>query len=167
MEKRFALGAPTATGNKLVGLAVPYNATVSHAGGEERIAPGALAETITDGHDILALIDHDPTRVLARTSNETLRLRETARGLEYEIELPNTPSAAEVRGLAEAGTLGGVSIGFRAISESRDSGVRVIERLELVEVSVVASFPAYPQTSADLRNATPRLNRARRLERLL
>ncbi|MDJ1009598.1 MAG: HK97 family phage prohead protease [Paracoccaceae bacterium] len=169
IEKRFAPVAIEPKGDKLGGVAAPYGVEIRIGTTRERIAPGAFAATIADGHDILALADHDPRKVLARTKAGTLRLNDTAEALTFDLDLPDTPTAAEVRGLAAAGNLGGVSVGFR-VPRGGDrvvGGVRVIERAELVEISMISSFAAYPGTTADLRNATPRLDRAARLLRLM
>ena len=164
LETRFLAGGIGATGRKLAGIAAPCNVETSAGGRRERIAPGAFAATLADRHDVLALVDHNPGRVLARTRNGTLRLNETAEGLAFELDLPETPTAEEVRGLAAAGSLGGVSIGFRVRpgGEAIVGGVRELRALDLVEISIVSAFAAYPGTRADLRAATPRLNRARR-----
>jgi HK97 family phage prohead protease len=164
LEKRFAATGLSASGRKIAGIAAPFGVETRVGGQRERIAPGAFAATLRDNPDILALVDHNPARVLARTRSGTLRLRETAEGLAFEIDLPDTPTAAEVRGLAEAGSLGGVSIGFRVRpgGEAMVGGVRELRALDLVEVSIVSSFPAYPGTTANMRSATPRLNRLTR-----
>lgn len=164
IEKRFAASGVSATGRKIAGIAAPFGVETRVAGRRERIAPGAFSATLADGHDVLALVDHNPSRVLARTKSGSLRLAETPEGLVFEIDLPDTPTAAEVRGLAEAGSLGGVSIGFRVRlgGEASAGGVRELRAVDLVEVSIVSAFPAYPGTTASLRTATPRLARARR-----
>jgi HK97 family phage prohead protease len=164
LETRFAPAALAPSGRALSGIAAPFGVETRVAGRRERIAPGAFAATLRDNSDILALVDHNPTRVLARTKSGTLKLEERAEGLAFELELPDTPTAAEVRGLAAAGSLGGVSIGFRVRpgGEAIVAGVRELRALDLVEISIVSAFPAYPGTSAALRSATPRLARLRR-----
>lgn len=169
IEKRFAPIGLRPDGKRIGGIAAPFNVETRVQGMRERIAPGAFSATLADGHDILALVDHNPGRVLARTRAGTLRLEETGEGLAFELDLPETPTAAEVLGLAAAGSLGGVSIGFR-VNRGGDAnvrGVRELRRIELAEVSIVTSFPAYPQTTADLRSSTPRLDRARRLVKVI
>lgn len=164
LETRFAPATLAPSGKTLAGVAAPFNVETRVAGRRERIAPGAFRATLRENPDILALVDHNPTRVLARTKSGTLHLSETPSGLTFELELPDTPTAAEVRGLAAAGSLGGVSIGFRVRpgGEAIVGGVRELRALDLVEISIVSSFPAYPGTSAALRNATPRLARLAR-----
>lgn len=165
IEKRFADSGITATGRKLTGIAVPFNVETRVAGRRERVMPGAFAASLASGRDTLALVDHSAGKVLARTRNGTLKLEERAEGLAYAIDLPDTPTAEEVRGLAAAGSLGGVSIGFRVAPGGEHvtaDGVRELRKLDLVEISIVTSFPAYPGTSADLRTSAPRLARLAR-----
>lgn len=155
-----------ATGRTLHGLAAPFGVEAVVGGRRERITPGAFSATLSDGHDILALVDHTATHgILGRTSNGTLRLTETEAGLAYEIpDLAETTLANDILALARAGSLGGVSIGFRvpAGGERFDEGVRVLMRVDLVEVSIVRVAAAYEGTSVSVRSATPRLNRATR-----
>ena len=161
LEMRFAPASVGGDGNVLTGLAAPFGVETRATGRPERIERGAFAATIADGHDILLLVDHSPSRVLARTRNGSLALEERSDGLWVTATLPDTPTAAEVRGLAAAGTLGGMSIGFAPVEEAIVRGVRVLRRVALAEVSVIASVPAYP-THAQMRAATPRLARLRR-----
>ena len=165
MEKRFADSGINSSGRTLSGVAVPFNTEARVAGRRERVAPGAFAASLASERDILALVDHSAGKVLARTRNGSLRLEERADGLFYELELPQTPSADEVRGLAAAGSLGGVSIGFRVAPGGEHitaDGVRELRKVDLVEVSIVTAFPAYRGTTADLRYATPRRDRLAR-----
>lgn len=162
LEKRFAVAGVSTSGRTLTGLAAPFNVETRIGRQRERIAPGAFAAKLADGHDILLLADHDPRRVLARTRNGSLKLEERADGLHFTAELPDTPTAAETRGLAEAGSLGGMSIGFRAVDEAMIDGVRVLKAVALAEISAVASHPAYAGTSVALRTAKPRLARLSR-----
>ena len=66
-ELRFAPTSLSTNGRTLTGLAAPYNVETRVNGKRERIAPGAFRDTLADGHDILLLADHAPSRVLART----------------------------------------------------------------------------------------------------
>ena len=141
-----------AAGRRLHGLAAPFNVAVPVGAYQERIAPGAFTATLASGRDALALLDHDPTRLLARTGNGTLRLTEDASGLAFELDVPNTTLGADVLAMAEAGLLGGVSVGFRVSKdgETRTATTRTLLALDLVEISIVQAFPAYP-TSVQAR----------------
>jgi len=151
IEQRFASGAAL-EGRQLVGLAAPFNAETRIADFRERIAPGAFSATLASGRDILALADHDAGKVLGRTSTGSLRLSETAAGLEFGIDLPDTSTGRDLRALAARGDLGGVSIGFRAVRDSWAGEVRTLHEVELAEVSIVQSWPAYPTTTVSLRS---------------
>lgn len=150
LEFRFAQTA--IEGRQLVGLAAPFNSETRIGGFTEVIAPGAFARTLAEGRDILALADHDETRVLGRTKSGTLELRETSKGLEFRLQLPDTSIGNDLRALAQRGDLGGVSFGFRAVKEVWEGERRTLQDVELIEVSIVQSWPAYTDTTVALRN---------------
>ena len=175
MEKRFSERTITAQGRKLIGHAALFNATakvvVNGRVVSERIAPGAFKRTLQEQRDILALIDHDPTRLLGRTKSQTLRLREDTLGLAFEIDLPDTQAARDTLALAERGDLGGGSFGFVATRETwnADKTERTVHEAALYEISVIASHPAYA-TDVQARAAeqaeplSPRQRRLRLIE---
>ncbi|WP_298575579.1 HK97 family phage prohead protease [uncultured Luteimonas sp.] len=151
LEQRFARGAKV-EGRELVGLAAPFGSETRIADFSEVIAAGAFAASLSSGRDVLALADHDPAKVLGRTSTGSLQLRETADGLEYRLTLPDTTTGNDLRALAARGDLGGVSFGFRAIRESWEGEVRTLHEVELHEVSIVQAWPAYAKTTVSLRS---------------
>src|SRR5262249_1804476 len=79
-------------GRTLRGYATVFNdeATIHEYGQEfrEQIAPGAFREALAG--DVVALYNHNRDAVLGRTSSGTLRLNEDAKGLSFEIDLPDT-----------------------------------------------------------------------------
>lgn len=117
----------------------------------ETIAPGAFAASLASGRDVLALVDHDPARILGRTRSRSLRLSEDSRGLAFEIDLPETQAGRDMLALAERGDLGGMSFGFAAVDEHRDGARRELRAVDLFEVSVVSAWPAYPDTVVQAR----------------
>ena len=151
MERRFAASA-VVEGRQLVGLAAPFDSETRIADFRERIAPGAFARTLAEHRDILALVNHDPGRVLGRTRSGSLSLAETAAGLEYRIALPDTTIGRDLRTLAERGDLGGVSMGFVATRDSWAGDLRTLHEVELFEVSIVQAHPAYSDTTVSLRS---------------
>lgn len=151
LERRYAFGA-TVEGRQLVGLAAPYGAETRIADFREVIAPGAFTRTLSEGRDILALVDHDPGKVLGRTKSGTLELTETAEGLEFRLALPDTTTGNDLRALAQRGDLGGVSFGFIATRDSWNGELRTLHEVELHEVSIVQAHPAYGDTTISLRN---------------
>jgi HK97 family phage prohead protease len=139
-------------GRQLIGLAAPYGHETRIADFREVIAPGAFTRTLAENRDILALVDHDPGRVLGRTRSGTLELRETGEGLEYRVSLPETTTGNDLRALAQRGDLGGVSMGFIATRDTWEGELRTLHEVELHEVSIVQAHAAYPQTTITLRS---------------
>ena len=151
IERRAAAGV-TASGRTLQGYVATFGTPAAIGGFTERIAPGAFTATLASGRDVLALADHDPKAVLGRTKSGSLTLREDAKGLRFELLLPNTQAGNDLVALAERGDLGGMSLGFVATDESWDGNSRELRAVELHEVSVVQSWPAYSQTEVSLRS---------------
>ncbi len=172
IERRAAEVEVRARGRVLEGYAAIFNTRAKIADFDEIIQPGAFATTLADGADKLALVDHAPTQLLARTRNGSLKLAEDTRGLHFEIALPKTTLADDLLGLAEAGSLGGASFGFRATKDIWTRGatlLRTLHSVALAEISIVHAFPAYPQTTVSARALghvadTPLARRIRLLE---
>lgn len=141
----------------LVGYAAVFNSLSSDLGGwKEQIKPGAFRNSVKNNLDIRALVDHDPTRLLGRTSNGTLRAYEDERGLKVEIEVPDTSYGRDVMELVRRGDYRSMSFGFRvpaggqSVSKEGGQAVRTLTEVDLREVSAV-SVPAYGATSLHLR----------------
>lgn len=169
IERRASALEIRAQGRKLQGFAATYSGEAKIGRTIETIAPGAFAETLSRGRDVLALVDHDPGRLLARTRSGTLRLKEERQGLAFELDLPDTQLGRDVLALAARGDLGGMSFGFHALDERFDGNRRELRKVELVEISVVQAFPAYSDTSINLRSGAqlpPRLACAARTLRI-
>jgi uncharacterized protein len=162
LERRIACEL-RAAGRKLSGYAATYNVEARIADFVEVIRPGAFAASIRGG-DILALLDHDTTRLLARTKSGTLRLSEDSKGLAFELDLPDTQGGRDVLALAERGDLGGMSFGFLvpAGGDTWNGNRRELVNVDLREISVVSAWPAYEKTSVNARSKAPALIAAKR-----
>jgi uncharacterized protein len=163
LEWRSQLEIRSLSGRKLAGYAATFNTETRIADFVEIVAPSAFTDVLKAKRDILALADHDKTRVLGRTGSGTLRLSVDVRGLGFELDLPDTQSGRDIEVLATRGDLGGMSFGFFT-PKGGDSWVgnkRTLSRVDLREISVVSAWPAYEGTSAALRNRTPLLTRAK------
>jgi len=158
-----------AAGRRLEGYASVFDAPAAIGGFTETVKPGAFrASLATPGRDVIALSDHDPTKLLARQSSGTLRLSEDTRGLAFSLDLPDTSVGRDLLELAQRGDLGGMSFGFIAKSEAWPSmNTRELHAVELHEISVVQSFPAYTQTSVSARARALGQHEAARRMRLL
>jgi HK97 family phage prohead protease len=119
----------------------------------ETIAAGAFSASLVRD-DVMALADHRAEALLGRTRSRTLRLSETAAGLEYALDLPSTSIGNDLLELARRGDLSGVSIGFIATSEAwPDPRTRQLRSVTLHEISILTgNVPAYDQTTVALRS---------------
>lgn len=135
-------------------------------GASESIAPGAFDKSLSG--DIRALINHDTTLVIGRTTNNTLELKVDSRGLWGRIQInPKDQDAMNIHARVERGDVTQCSIGFYIREEKTDflpdgSIHWTLTDIELFEVSC-CTFPAYEETSisARKREADDLINRMR------
>nr|WP_246825948.1 HK97 family phage prohead protease [Rhizobium binae] len=142
---------------RISGYAARFNSETTIAGEfREMLAPGCFARTLRENPDVVMILDHDPGRVLGRTTANTLFLREDATGLWFDLNPdPTTPSGQEAIGCVRRTDIRGCSFGFRVRSEEWRDGenrlpLRIIKDVDLAEVTLTA-FPAYTDTSASFR----------------
>ncbi|MFL0489361.1 HK97 family phage prohead protease [Bacillus sp. 179-I 2A5 NHS] len=138
----------------ITGYAAVFNSKTSIGGWfDEIIAPGAFARALSENGDIRALFNHNWDNVLGRTKSGTLRLEEDAKGLKFEVELPNTSTGRDLAESMSRGDINQCSFGFWVTEEGWDYNVepalRTVKEVELYEISVV-SIPAYDDTEASL-----------------
>lgn len=138
--------------NRITGFAAVYGAETVIAGAfRERLAPGCFRKSLTG--DVVALLAHDPGRVLGRTTAGTLRLTDTRMGLDFVLDADaSTPSGQEAIGTVGRQDVKGCSFGMIVLAEEwRDDGhdlpLRIIKEAQLFEITLTA-FPAYETTSA-------------------
>lgn len=146
-------------GNRtLIGYAVKWEKK-SHVLGyfykfREQIKKGAFADSLQDD-DQRFLWSHDTSKVLGRTKNSTLRLREDDVGLRVELDLPKTTLGNDAYESIKRGDVDGMSFGFNVESDEihepdDDIPLRTVTKARLLEVSAVA-FPAYPDSEVSAR----------------
>lgn len=120
----------------------------------ESIAPGAFTSSM--GRDVRALVNHDTTLVLGRTTAHTCELREDSHGLYAKVLVnPKDSAAVDAYERVKRGDVSQCSIGFNVIDEEiefrEDGSVHwTIKDVELWEVSV-CTFPAYEATNISAR----------------
>lgn len=153
IERRAVATELRAKGRRLEGYAATFGAEARIRDYVETIAPGAFAQSLVERADILALVDHDAGRVLARTKSGTLRLAEDTRGLQFDLDVPDTTAGRDVLALAERGDLGGMSFAFntRRDGDHWSGDRRELRSVDLREISVVSAFPAYDGTVVQAR----------------
>lgn len=140
----------------LTGYAATFNAWSADLGGfVERIRPGAFTRSLSGQQPIRALYEHDNQKLLGNTRSGTLKLTEDARGLAFELSLPATSYAQDLRSLVERGDIAGCSFGFTVKADDWATNDGRTERdlieVELREITITAD-PAYRDTSVALRS---------------
>lgn len=141
---------------KIEGYFAVFNSNYDIAPGmSESIAPGAFKNTLAG--DIRALVNHDSTLVLGRTTAHTLELREDEHGLWGSIDInPKDSDAMNLYERVKRGDVSQCSFGFDILSEEtevRENGEIhwTMTDLMLYEVSC-CTFPAYESTNIDARS---------------
>ena len=134
-------------GRTLAGIAMVYG-DVS-PGFRERFVPGAFGEM----RSVAVNLQHDPALVVAPAAT----LTDTPRELRVRADLPVGSAALA---LVRRGALNGFSVEFRALSERREGGVRVIERADLTGLALV-DRGAYRGAVAEVRARSGRTLRQR------
>lgn len=124
----------------------------------EQFKSGAFLNSLNND-DQRFLWSHDTGKVLGRTKNNTLRLKEDDVGLRFELDLPNTTLGNDTYESIKRGDVDGVSFGFRVeddeIEEPEDDlPLRTVKKAKLLEISAVA-FPAYPDSEVSARGYDP------------
>jgi len=156
-ETRQAVsGMLTAAGRSLEGYAAVFNTETRIKDFQEVVLPGAFSASLGK-NDVLALVDHDPAKVLARTKSGNLQLREDAKGLQFSIAMPNTTLANDVLEMVKRGDVGGCSFAFMVPpgGEKWQGKRRELRAVNLMEISIVSAWPAYSGTSVQARAKLP------------
>jgi HK97 family phage prohead protease len=138
-----------------------FNAETVIGGGmwgfREVILPGAFDEAI-ESDDVRALFNHNPDILLGRTASKTLRLKADAKGLHYDVDLPDTAAARDVRTLVKRGDVSGSSFAFR-VQQDED------EQWDYSDVKA-GKLPLRKILRASLYDVSPVTYRRRRPSRL-
>jgi HK97 family phage prohead protease len=120
----------------------------------ETIDPGAF--DLTRDRDVRALVNHDSTLVLGRTTTGTLELRVDQRGLYGTIHVnPEDPDAMALYARVKRGDVSQCSFGFNIRNQELVTGLGkadhvILKDVELWEVSC-CTFPAYDETEISAR----------------
>ena len=143
----------------LSGYAAVWNSPTTIAGAwVEEVAETAFDKTLADiaegRADVTLLVDHDPACLLCRTRSGSLRLSKDSHGLRFEATLPDTTLARDVAALVRSGSIYGCSFAFLPRpdgGETWEGGRRTLRDVELFDVSVVRTAPAYAATEVAVR----------------
>lgn len=148
---------------RISGYAALFNTLSQDLGGfRERIAPGAFTKSLAED-DVRALRNHNPDYVLGRNRANTLSLAEDEAGLRFEVTPPDAQWANDLLVSIRRGDVDQMSFGFEIRSTDGHSWeqvdnqiIRTLLDVKLWEISPV-TFPAYPQTSAQVRSMVTQL----------
>jgi hypothetical protein len=171
IERRFISRASFRAGDSdatptITGYAAKFNVLSSDLGGfREKIANGAFSKSLASGQDVKMLRDHNPSALLGRVKNGTLRLREDNVGLHFSCLLPDTSEGRDVYALVKRGDLGDCSFAFQVEDEdwgdeadpddrSQRCKVRTLRGVRLLDCSLCTN-PAYPETSVEVSGLSP------------
>lgn len=152
IELRAEPGKPPS----LVGYAAVFNSRSLDLGGFiEYVRPGAFTNSLKEGRDVVALVEHEMRDLVGRRKAGTLALEEDDRGLKVDITPLDTQVGRDLMTNVRAGNLDAMSFGFYTRKDTWDVGktpaIRELLEVELFDVSVVA-FPAYPKTEVGVRS---------------
>lgn len=160
----------------ITGHPILYNVWSEDLGGfRERIMPGAASKTILEA-DIRALINHDPSLLLGRTTAGSLTLTEQAKGVHMRLTPSDTSYARDLITNMREGNIDQMSFAFRVSGPTfikredaktppagtgevwnEDWSEREIYQLAMYDASIV-TYPAYPKTDAQVRSdESPRI----------
>ena len=142
----------------VVGYGSIWNSRSENLGGfYEFISPSAITEETIAKSDVRALINHDPSLILARSTAGNLKLSVDDKGLRYEFSIPETSYGKDLAINMKNGNINQSSFAF-TIAENGDewstdeegNDIRTITSIDrLFDVSPV-TYPAYSQSGADL-----------------
>lgn len=119
----------------------------------EEIEPRAFERAISRAGEITLTIDHDPTAIYARTTDESLSLYEDDIGLHADVLITDP----EIIQLAKTGKIKGWSFGMynvvdEIVERADDLPLRKVKDLDLDHVTlVVKKTPVYSATSVEIR----------------
>jgi HK97 family phage prohead protease len=170
-ETRIVRGEVRAVGMtgkamRVSGMAARYNnPTVIQQGRtafKEILLPGAFRKAVYAKQDTAFLINHDPNKLLGRVSSGTLRLQDTADGLHFECDFPDTEAARDAYASIQRGDMHGCSFKFAtepgddewSVERKADKAVAVrkIRNVAALDDVSAVTFPAYPNTSVNARS---------------
>ena len=113
----------------------------------------------TDMSDVVLNFNHDNSLLLAGTRNGSLQLQVTDEGLLQKASIIDTTQGRDVMKLVRSGLISSMSFAFTIadggeIWETRSDGreYRTITDIDRIYDVSLVTFPAYPQTSAWMRN---------------
>lgn len=158
LEIRTAAGFGSPSPGKLTGYCAVFDSPADLGEFTETVKAGAFTRSLSAPDGILALYDHERRSILGRAGARTLRLSQDSKGLEFELDLPDTSLGRDLAVLVERGDVQGCSFGFLPHAdgdrwEYRSKRLhRDLLSVDLREITITAT-PAYADTTVAKRHA--------------
>jgi len=134
------------------GSSIQYNQVVDRPGLPVMFEEGSFQGAA--GDDIVALFNHDSNFPIGRESQNTLEVTESEKGLNYSIDLPNSPLGENVSEAVRRGDVVGASAEVFSDDERTEEinnvETRVIESFEIPETGPV-TCPAFDTSEANIQ----------------
>jgi HK97 family phage prohead protease len=146
------------SGDTLAGHAAVFDTVAKVGGHYEMLARSAFDDVLERGErDVAFLVNHDENQLLGRQSSGTLRIGTDARGLAFEVDLPDTQLGHDVKTLVRRRDLNAGSFGFIPGADqwgraSDGLQVRTHTKIALLRDASIVTFPAYSGTDMLLRS---------------
>ena len=150
---RFGDGVEVQGDHVIEGYASLFGACDQGGDGVRKGAYAASLKSIAaEGRSVKMLWQHDPAHPIGVWDE----VREDAKGLWVRGRLlPEVAKGREAAELIAAGAIDGLSIGYRTVKAAKnDKGQRVLQELELWEVSLV-TFPMLPEARVGAKGESP------------
>lgn len=129
---------------------IPYNSLSEYMGYYEKLQPGCFSKTLSEQEDVRLIMEHNDSALLARTKNGSLKLDDREDGLHFEFDAPETTLGNDTLVQVREGLINGCSFGMIVYQDTYtyedNREVRTIVEARLLEISLVYSIPAYPDT---------------------
>jgi HK97 family phage prohead protease len=157
LQSRELRATTNGDGSRSISGVIAYNSPSSGLSWTEKVAPGAFADALKPGADVLLLRDHRQEALLARTLSKTLTLEDSPKGLKFSAKLSNSNTVAtDTLDSISRQDLTGVSFGFAVNKDQwEDDGAgnvtRTLLAVTLYEISCT-SFAAFPDSTVSLRS---------------
>ena len=147
---------------------IHYNSETSDIGFYEVLDPHCFDKTLRESKDIRALFNHTDENILARTKNNSLHFENREDGLYFNFAAPNTTIGNDVLEMAKEDLLSGTSFGMIVMNDEwrtvEGRQCRKVKEARLIEVSVLTSLPAYPDSAVYCRSLSEALGNKESLD---
>lgn len=145
----------------ITGYAVVFESVSEDLGFRERIMKGAITDDTIRKSDVFCLLNHDPSKVLARSKNGegSLKLEIDERGLKYSFTAPQTDLGNELLVHLQRGEIDSSSFAFTVSLDEGSEKWYTVEGVQYRDIYTIEALydvspvyqPAYQETTVSKR----------------